>query len=448
MPTNAEISEKVRKRYLKLLEKRELTDIAPLSLVFEEKRPEQTDEIVVSPIEQTEIGNTSFVRIYGAIEKIAQIVNEANASDQKPKALIKEHFDDVLNRVIDMAYDASRAQYRTNETAQNFCTLGEDFKSTFTWEKNNHDRNFIDDIDHNCGIPINSEYSSYEEFNNDLRPLLAREIGCSEADIIITPDRTHSHYLFTVSSDIASPCISLNEAYRAYRTSEEEDSYVMNTIVAEIIAHYRDLATNIPEPVKNLDVKKMLSYNEIKNDILPFIDIAGPEFVQIRNDLCDFDIIFKYIPDRNNNGDIYGIDTTIPITNEMIEEWGISATELCLKAMDNLEKSHISIANLEKICDDAAFKDFHVCYNPLSPLYSENVRNECLKIVGGDVAFLFTSSAEVLFFKSTPENINKILPVVAKAKQDDPLMGKGYAINSDGEVGNLVLNDEMEEIDF
>ena len=236
-------------------------------------------------------------------------------------------------------------------------------------EQNDDDENFINDPERNCGIPYNGEYSTMTEFITEVTENLARKLRIPQEDII-TFDETEGEDTYRVLTVVSSkedvPKANLNNYYRAYRSSEEDDDKLMKKVIKYLKKQFEDYAephvTNtVAAPIQAEEPPMVrVTMQDVNEPVLPDLtaDNACDSYEKLRNNCslklyneieCPKNIVSFDEPFFHAKSVICykGAPITETFANNLQEQFNIPTDEYLLQDLKNI------------MTDDARENSFH-----------------------------------------------------------------------------------------
>ena len=146
-------------------------------------------------------------------------------------------------------------------------------------------------------------------------------------------------------SNIA-PNIYLENFFEQYQNGRDFDDILQN--IADIRERY-DMG-------QNFDIDKITDYNRVKNHIICKVINAemNTEYLMDKPHTIMEDLAVIYTVDLGNNG---AGQMSAPITNSLLERYGITPSELHEVALENLSKSEIEFKSMRDMLIDMMFPD-------------------------------------------------------------------------------------------
>ena len=103
---------------------------------------------------------------------------------------------------------------------------------------------FCNNVEENCGFPLESEYFSLQEFCTALKPFVAKKIGVAEEEVVITRENAENGESFMKLSIVglteSEKTVNVNELYKDYRTSEDDDDKLLKKAAKKVMHSLED----------------------------------------------------------------------------------------------------------------------------------------------------------------------------------------------------------------
>ncbi len=352
-------------------------------------------------------------------------VNQQETTPATPTASIFE-VDYVVNPNYQndgLIEDVNEEEYLENE-------IEDDFETNI----NHDDANFKNDIDNNCFIPIDSNYSSYREFLSDIKPLLAEKLGVVEADILITPRREEngeSFYDFALNpmdESLEAPKLPLNEFYRLYRTSELDEDEVLEIVRDRIILTYMPML----EEQRRAETERLsfdiTNFDEVKHKIFPKLINTDPSLLNNDNIIktgADGEKKFAFIIITDGEAKDMSIVSGIMVTKEMLNSWNKNLNdilEMCeenilsqdsynFKTLKDTIKKEAETLNIPKeLMPQIEYPNVYVCKNPGILIFVPDIIDDMFHAVKDrEINYIITSDNEFMFSDSENKTYLKTL---------------------------------------
>lgn len=310
--------------------------------------------------------------------------------------------------------NVNEEEYLEDETEDNFET-----------NINHDDANFKNDIDNNCFIPLDPDYSSYREFLSDIKPLLAEKLGVVEDDILITERREEngeSFYDFSLNpmdESLEAPKLPLNEFYRLYRTSELDEDEVLEIVRDRIVLTYMPMledqrraeAEKLPFDIANFDEVKHKIYPKLINTDLSLL--GNDNIVKTgMNEEKKFAFIIITDGEAKDMSTVSGV----MVTKEMLDVWNKNLNdilEMCeenllsqdsynFKTLKDTIKEEADILNIPKeLMPQIEYPDVYVCKNPGILIFIPDIIDDMFHAVKDrEISYIITSDNEFMFSDS------------------------------------------------
>ena len=237
----------------------------------------------------------------------------------------------------------------------------------------------------------------FMEFNNEVKNILEERLG----EKVEISDTTRNNHIIKIGlifpENKVSPFIYMDDYYKDYRKKK----YSIEEIAEHIIEIKKE------NDISNFDIDFVMNFDKVKDKIIlqvinktmnmsllettPYIDIVG--------DIC---FIFKIKVDLDGSENR---NTTIRVSNQFLNEWGITKEELYRIAEKNTIKNHpTEMDQLSKLFPEEVEvppNSFVVFRNDLgaAPAFIPSEIKKYAELVDGDVYIIPSSTEEALLIE-------------------------------------------------
>lgn len=313
-----------------------------------------------------------------------------------------------------------------------------------------------------------SDFHTLEEFAEHVSahivnylPDSYRDAEISLQKVVKNNDLTLTGLMIKTPDQNIAPNIYLNDLYQRYLTGEEDISSIMRTVAQIRVDHEQNV---------NFDVTRITDFEQVKDKIEPRLINFERNSEYLQNKPCtqieDLAVIYAINLGENESGKM-----SVPITNELMNQWSISSDELHQIALENLSRTDLSFKSMHSLMmemmgaspDDpemmAMFPDvqepqMYVLTNAskingAAGILDQNTMKDISLRFGGDFYILPSSVHEVIMIPMSDQFDRQTLESMVQdvnagqVAPEEQLSDHVYAWDSERE--RIVLADKLQE---